>query len=141
MDLDQDYESFSMLSNLEVLLCQRRLKPLPRLLLSSKISAEGNKEYSSHDRTLILQESDRDNTLTVIRQNAEGERILIKVGKTANLFASEDANKQAFDPKVFIASEKDDEDLKAVWAARSLSTPQASFAAFTLEALATSEST
>jgi hypothetical protein len=66
------------------------------------------------EQALILQESELDNALTVIRQNAEGERILLTAGKTANLFASEDANEQHSIRKVLIASEEFEDLIKAV---------------------------
>jgi hypothetical protein len=79
--------------------------------------AEENKDYCSHvralEQALILQESELDNALTVIRQNAERERVLLKAGKTTNLFASEDVDEQHSIRKVLIASEEAEE-LKAV---------------------------
>jgi hypothetical protein len=80
-------------------------------------TTEENKEYSSHvralEQALILQESELGNALTVIRQNAERERVLLKTEKTTSLFASEDVDEQVSIRKVLIASEEAEE-LKAV---------------------------
>jgi hypothetical protein len=80
-------------------------------------TTEENKEYSSHVRTLeqalILQESELDTALTVIRQNVERERVLLKTGETINLSTSEEVIKQFSIRKELLASEEAEE-VKAI---------------------------
>lgn len=87
-------------------------------------TTEKNKEYSSRvralEQALILQESELDNAMTVIRQKATRERDLVETGNTAKTSASEEFDEQCSIRKALIASEKADEqcsilqELKAV---------------------------
>jgi hypothetical protein len=70
-------------------------------------ATEENKEYSSRvralEQALILQESELDSALAVIRQNAKQSRDFLDTG---NLSASEDVDEEFPIRKVLIASEK-----------------------------------